>query len=121
MSEPNHPPRPQQRYLFSFDYENLEQFRLNKVFNDDSRCTEQVWIDAPGKREAAELGRAYADLLVMKVFDTTLAELTDKAYIWSNAAYPCAIEEDLQIIQAAKAQNLPLVTCASDLVGLFAE
>lgn len=120
-AEPHNLARPKQRYLFSFAYENLEQRRLNALFNDDAQCSARVWVEAASKSEAVELGRAYADLYVMNKFETRLNNLLDQAYVWSGEGYAEWLEEDLQALQAAEKEDIPIVSSPSNLVRLFAQ
>ncbi|WP_158279702.1 hypothetical protein [Coraliomargarita sinensis] len=109
----------QQRYLFRFGYHNKEQLRLNAVFNDDAECSEWIFIETSNKREAAELGRLYADLFIMKLFEADWSNLRQKAYLWSEAGFAEWIEEDLQEIAHAEQAKVPLVKSPQDILKVL--
>ncbi len=118
-AEPQNAPRVKVRHLFCFGYQTAEQFRLNAAFDDDAESSACVFIEASSKREAAELGRLYADLFVMHEFGATLSNLRSAAYRWSEAGFSEWLEENLQEIAQAERANVPIITSADQILNLF--
>lgn len=112
-------PRPTHRYLFCFGYATPEQVRPNRRFDDDAESTAQIFIEASSKREAAALGRAYADLFVIKLFDVRLSRAKTEAYIWSEAGYAEWLEEDFQDIRRATQLETPTIVSPESILKLL--
>lgn len=118
-AEPQNTPRVKVRHLFCFGYQTVEQLRLNAAFDDDAESSARVFIEASSKREAAELGRLYADLFVMHEFGANLSNLRSAAYRWSESGFSEWLEEDLQEIAQAERANVPIITSADQILSLF--
>lgn len=120
FDEPGTPPRIKQRYLFRFGYETPDQLISNARGGWDDQDSSWVFVEAASKRDAAVLGRAFADLYVLRLFkyDNPLSETKGDAYVWSEAGYAEWIEEDLQEIAAAEGVA-PVLSAADQLVPLI--
>lgn len=117
LAEPENRPRSKQRYLFRFGYETPAQKISNARGGWDDQDSSWVFVESTSKREAAELGRAFADLYVLRLYknENPLIANDGDAYVWSEAEYAEWIEEDRDEISSAEGYA-PVITGPQELV-----
>jgi hypothetical protein len=94
-------------FLFIFEFESPEDWRINQLHGTDFESSEALWVEAENEAAAIDAGRTYAERFVGELFSR------DPAFVrqsWLEANYAYWIEaEPLKTWSADEMRDLPRI------------